>query len=173
MSEDPAKSGASGGTGWLRVATAEAGYAGNVVADITRITRTACGRALVRQILASGHGVLIDKPAATDPPNASVRPQALRAATAPGVATGMTDASGRSVLGAGGGSDCIIAYDPRQWPNPIFPAAPPSDVLLFAMLHQALAQLCGTADLLRDAAVDAVATDAAAVVNYRQERDRG
>jgi hypothetical protein len=148
VSREPAAAAAGTRTGWLRVATPEAGYAGNVVADVSRITRTACGRALVREIIDSGGGVFIEKPEATDPPNASLR------------------------RGAGGGADCVIAYYPRQWPNPLFPTVPSSDVLLFAMLRQALAFLRDPGDVAGDAA-GPIAIDSDEVTAYRRERDHG
>lgn len=173
MSEDRAKRRADAGTGRLRIATPEAGYAGNVVADLTRITGTPSGRALIRQIRAGSHSILIEKPAAGGLPNATLRPHALQAATAPDAAAGIAEASGRAAPGPGDGSDCIIAYDPRQWPNSIHPAVPSSDVLLFAMLRQALDQLRGTADLQHDAAGGTTATEAAEVAIYRREREDG
>src|SRR6266849_6661762 len=106
---------------WLRVDTPQPGYADRVVADVTRIVAAPSGRALLEQVRASGHGILIEKPAPTAVPNADVRPQSLRAATASGMPTGETDVAGRPVLGTGEGSDSIIAYDPVDWPSPLDP----------------------------------------------------
>jgi hypothetical protein len=152
---------------------AEPGYAGRVVADVTQIAGTASGRLLLERIRASGHRVVIEKPAETDPLNASVRPDDLRAAIARGVATGETDAGGQAMVGSGAGSDCIVTYDPRQWPNPVHPAVPSSDALLFAMLNEALAQLRGEAQARFDRAGDTLATDTEAVARYRRELGDG
>lgn len=157
-------------SGWLRVATPEPGFADRVVADMTRIAATATGRALLKQIRRSGHCVLIEKPDAIDPPNASVRPHDLRAATARGVATAPGESGTPPVLGTGNGSNCIIAYDPRQWPNPLHNEVPASDVLLFSLLSRALVQLRGMADLARDRTDQIVLTECDDVSQYRRER---
>jgi len=157
-------------SGWLRVTTPEPGYADRVVGDMTRIAGTAAGRALLRQIRRSGRCVLIEQPGAIDPPNALVRPRDLRAATAPGTAVGPAEAGAPALLGTGDGSDCVVAYDPRQWPNPVHPAVPTSDVLLFALLSQALVHLRGIADLARERAREAPMTESEAAMQYRRER---
>jgi hypothetical protein len=158
---------------WLRVDTPYAGYADSVVADIARIAAASSGRALFARVRASGHSVLIEKPAPTGAPNAYVRPVDLRAATASGRPTGDTDASGGPVLGAGGGSDCVIAYDPKDWPSPTDPASPASDIMLVDLLHQALAQLTGAAEPLRYQTGEAVSDIAAGIELYRRERKDG
>ncbi len=158
---------------WLRVDTPQPGYAERVVADVTRIVGTASGRVLLEQVRASGHGILIEKPAPTGTPNADVRPQDLRAATAFGAPTGATDTDGRPVLGTGEGADSIIAFDPLDWPNPLDPASPPSDVMLFGLLVQALDQLRGTADPARYGAGETDAATTAGVGQYRHERKDG
>ncbi len=158
---------------WLRVDTPHAGYADRVVADVTRLAGTASGRALLERVRDSGHGVLIEMPAPVAAPNAEVRPQSLRAATAAGVPTGETDADGRPVLGIGGGSDCIIAFDPLDWPSPLDPASPPSDVMLFGLLAEALGQLRGMAEPLRYGAGETGADALAGIEQYRRERRDG
>lgn len=113
---------------WLRVATPEPGYADCVVADIGRIVRSQAGRRLLEQIRDSGHDVLIEMPSAPlDPPNAWVQPRDLAGAV------------------NGGGTDCSVFYDPRQWPNAASAVVKSSDVLLYNLLLHALAQLRGIA----------------------------
>jgi hypothetical protein len=158
---------------WLRVDTPQPGYADRVVADVTRIVAAPSGRALLEQVRDSGHGVLIEMPAPIAAPNAHVRPGSLHAATATGRPTGETDAAGRPVLGTGEGCDSIIAFDPLDWPSPLDPASPPSDVMLFTLLGQALAQLRGTADPLQYQAGEASADEAVKVEQYRRERKDG
>lgn len=158
---------------WLRVDTPQPGYADRVVADVTRLAATASGRALLEQVRDSGHGVLIEMPAPIAAPNAHVQPRSLHTATASGRPTGETDAAGRHVLGTGEGSDSVIAFDPLDWPSPLDPASPPSDVMLFALLGQALAQLRGTADPLRYQAGEVSADEAAQIEQYRRERKDG
>jgi hypothetical protein len=158
---------------WLRVDTPQPGYADRVVADVTRIVAAPSGRALLEQVRDSGHGVVIEKPASTGAPNAHVQPRSLHAATASGRPTGETDAAGRPVLGTGEGCDSIIAFDPLDWPSPLDPASPPSDVMLFALLGQALAQLRGIADPLRYQTGEASADEAAQIEQYRRERRDG
>jgi hypothetical protein len=158
---------------WLRVDTPQPGYADRVVADVTRVVAVPSGRALLEQVRDSGHGVLIEKPALVGAPNAHVRPQSLRAATASGVPTGEIDAAGRPVLGTGEGSDSIIAYEPLDWPSPLDPDSPSSDVMLFALLGQALAQLRGTAEPLRYQMGEMAPGDAAEIERYQRERGDG
>jgi hypothetical protein len=114
---------------WLQVATPEPGYADCVVADIGRIVRSNAGRKLLEQIRDSGRNIMIEKPYQIDPPNAWVHPRDLAAAI------------------AGGGSDCTITYDPRQWPNAVHVSVKSSDVLLYNLLLNALTQLRGAADV--------------------------
>jgi hypothetical protein len=145
---------------WLVVTRAEPGYAEAVVKDMSRIAKTASGRAVLERIRASGHAVQIQKPDAVDPPNAWVRPHAA-------------DANAPPRTGAGRGSDCIVAYDPRQWPNPAHASVGSSDVLLFTMLREALDHLLGTADPPHGQAGPAVVADDAVVAGYLRERDNG
>jgi hypothetical protein len=152
MSDNSARSATTRRADWLVVARAEPGYAESVVMDMSRIGGTGSGRALLERIRDSGHSVTIQKPDPIDPPNAWVRPQDRHAA---------------------GGSDCVVVYDPRQWPNPAQLGVPSSDVLLFAILHQAVGQLVGTANLLREQAGETVAMDSEALADYRRERDNG
>jgi hypothetical protein len=160
-------------TAWLRIDTAEAGYADTVVADLARIVATPSGRSMLEQVRASGRSILIEKPVRFDPPNADVRPRDLRAATDVVYPTGETDADGRPVLGTGEGSDCLVTYDPADWPNPTNHASPPSDVMLFGLLYQALIYLDGAAEPLQYHAGLAAADETEEVVRYRQERDGG
>jgi len=158
---------------WLRVAMPHPGYADGVVANLTRIAGTPCGRAMLEQVRASGHGVVIEKPAPTNPPNAHVRSQDPRAATAPGRSTGESDADGRPVTGTGGGADIVVAYDPNNWPSPIDRASPASDVMLFSLLCRGLGLLRGTADPTWQQSGEMSADEAAQVEQYRRERGNG
>jgi hypothetical protein len=143
---------------WLQITIAEAGYADSVVADVMRLVGTRSGRVLFDALGASGRRVTIEKPAVLDPPNAVVRRRDLHAATA-----GDRD----------GGSDCVIAYDPRQWPNPTQPAVPASDVLLFALFREALSHVRGRAALADDRAGEALAFGDDEIATYAKERTHG
>lgn len=158
---------------WLKIGIAEAGFADRVVADIMAVVRTPSGRALFERLKASGRIVHIEKPALRDPPNASATPHDLRAAIAAGRSTGTADAAGQPIVGAGGGSDCTIAYDPRQWPSPIHPNSPTSDVLLLTLFQQALAHVTGSAAAVEGLASDAAALETEAIAQYRRERRLG
>jgi hypothetical protein len=160
MNSHAVDSGTAGRSDWLVVARAEPGYAEAVVKDMSRIAKTASGRAVLERIRASGHSVQIQKPDAVDPPNAWVRPHD-------------PDASRPAMARSGHGSDCIVAYDPRQWPNPAHPSVGSSDVLLFTMLREALDHLLGTADVSRREAGPAVVPDDEVVAGYQRERDNG
>lgn len=158
---------------WLKIGVAEAGFADRVVADVMAIVRTPLGRAIFEGLKASGRIVHIEKPTLADPPNAWAKPHDARAALLPGQSTGTVDAAGQPIVGAGGGSDCTIAYDPRQWPSPIHSDSVPSDVLLLTLFFQALAYAAGQA-----AAVEGFVGDEATLVNeaiahYRRESELG
>jgi hypothetical protein len=160
MSSHAANASTAGRSDWLVVTRAEPGYAEAVVKDMSRIAKTASGRAVLERIRASGRSVEIQKPDAVDPPNAWVRPHDAHANAPP-------------KAGDGRGSDCIVAYDPRQWPNPAHPSVGSSDVLLFTMLREALDHLLGTADLSHGQAGPAVVADDSVVAGYQRERDNG
>jgi hypothetical protein len=101
----------------LRVNPADARFADAVLADIRRIRATTTGRALFRRLLEAGCSVTIDKPLPpTNPPNAWTR---------------LATQDRRD--------DVMIAYDPADWPEPAALGAPPSDVVLFGRLLDAVA----------------------------------
>lgn len=153
MSDPAAPTQAAGRKDWLLVDTPEPGYADAVVADISRLAATISGRYLLDDLRASGYGLLIEKPARSDPPNAYARPHDPQAA--------MT----------GRGSDSTIGYDPRDWPSPIHRDSPPSDLMLFTLLRQALPYLWGIAKPASYGAGEMSADEMADVEMYRRERD--
>jgi len=153
MSDPAAPVHAAGREDWLLVDTPEPGYADAVVADISRLAATISGRYLLDDLRASGYGLVIEKPARSNPPNAYARPHDPRAAT------------------TGRGSDSTIGYDPRDWPSPVHRASPPSDVMLFTLLRQALAYLWGIAEPARYEPGEMSADEAADIDMYRRERD--
>jgi hypothetical protein len=132
------------GRAWLRIDAVDLPFAEAVVADIGIIRDTPSGRALFRQVSASGRSVRIEPPGKTNPPNAWVRPAELDSATA-SKPTGENTGNEVAVLRAGTGTDAVIAYRPADWPNPAVRAPHPSDVVLFALLQQARGVTCGEA----------------------------
>ena len=161
----------TGPIAWLRVDAPEAGYADTVVADLARIVATPSGRTVLERVRASGHSILIEKPVHRDPPNADVRPRDLRAATAVLYPTGETDADRRALSGTGEGSDCVVTYNPADWPNPTDRISPSSDVMLFRLLQKSLAYLEGAAEPLQLYADLPDPDETGYVALYRQERD--
>jgi hypothetical protein len=145
---------------WLVIDTAEPGYAPSVVTLVARIARTPSGRAILEGIRASGGSVKIEKPAPTDPPNATVGRESSGQQAQP------EDPAQRP--------DLYLGFDPQDWPSPFDAAARSPEVVLFVMLREALARLCAGPDaasrfLSRDAAADA--EEAAAVARFQQERN--
>jgi hypothetical protein len=108
----------------LRLNPADPRFADAVLADISRIRATAAGQALFRRLLEAGCRVTIDKPLPpTNPPNAWVR---------------LVNSDRRD-------GNTLIAYDPADWPEPAALDAPPSDVVLFGRLLDAVAMVSGAA----------------------------
>ena len=124
-----------------------------VIGDLTDITGTASGKALLRRIFLSRRAVRIVRVAATDPPNAWVRPSAARTA-------GGTQA----------GTDALIAYDPADWPSQAYPGSPPSDAVLFTLLADACHLAEGTEIAMGDAISASYLFDSGEVASYRTER---
>lgn len=120
---------------WLLVDATNSTYADAVVADLTDILGTQCGRALLREIHTGADVVTIERPAQTQPPNAWVQ---VADRPAPGVAA-TAQRIDEAVATAAADARCRIrvAYDPIHWPTPIDPRSPPSDTVLFALLQQA------------------------------------
>jgi hypothetical protein len=152
MSDPAAPTQAAGRKDWLVVETPEPGYADAVVADISRLAATISGRYLLDDLRASGYGLVVEKPARSDPPNAYARPHDPEAAT------------------TGRGSDTTIGYDPRDWPSPIHRGSPPSDLMLFTLLREALPYLWGIAEPALFAAAEMSGAEVADVEMYRRER---
>ncbi|HTI80563.1 MAG TPA: hypothetical protein VL614_08965 [Acetobacteraceae bacterium] len=138
---------------WMLVDAADPIYVDRVVGDLTDITGTQSGKALLRRIFLSRHAVSIVHAAATDPPNAWVRPGSARA-------TGGTQT----------GSDALIAYDPADWPSQAYPGSPPSDAVLFALLTDACRLAEGDELAMGEAASVSLLFDSAEVARYRTER---
>lgn len=132
---------------WLLVRPSEPGYADAVVVTIGRISRTGSGRTMLEQIRQTGV-VTIDKPAQTDPPNASVRRE-----------------------DAGAAPQCAIAFDARDWPSPVAPNSLPADEMLFTLFREALGQLQGAISPGQPQSDQAATDEANAVARYRSERD--
>ena len=108
----------------LRVNPADPRFADAVLADISRIRATASGQALFRRLLEARCSVTIDKPVPpTNPPNAWAR---------------LANPDRRD-------GNALIAYDPADWPEPAALDAPPSDVVLFGRLLDAVALVSGAA----------------------------
>jgi hypothetical protein len=148
--------------GTLQVDARERDFAERVVIDVNRIARTECGRALLGGIHRSGRSVLIIPPDRTQPPNAAVVPQDEPAP--PG-------ASDARHAGPGPGSDCLVAYDPADWPCPAMPDSPRSDEMLFALLTHAQSVLAGAADRSLYARGEVPTIEHAACARYRRERE--
>jgi hypothetical protein len=136
---------------WMLVDAADPTYADRVIGDLTDITSAPTGRALLRRIFLTKRTVRIVRGAATDPPNAWVRPSNARPANG-------TDA----------GSDSVVAYDPTDWPSPAHPGSPSSDAVLFALLGEACRFAEGSAVVGYSA--DTSLFDSPDIVRYRQER---
>lgn len=135
---------------WMLVDAADPTYADQVIADLTDITATASGKALLRRIFLSRHTVRIVR---ADPPNAWVKPS--KAGTADGTQTG---------------SDALIAYDPADWPSQAHHASAPSDAVLFALLAEACRLAEGAEVATSDAASASHLFDSAEIAPYRTER---
>jgi hypothetical protein len=138
---------------WMLVDAADPTYADQVIGDLTDITGTQSGKALLRRLFLSRRAVRIVRAAATDPPNAWVR--ASNARTADG-----TQAA----------SDALVAYDPADWPSQAHPASLPSDAVLFALLADACRLAEGTELSMGDGASAQHLFDSADVSRYRTER---
>jgi hypothetical protein len=138
---------------WMIVDAADPLYADRVIGDLTDITGTQSGKALLRRIFLSRHAVRIVRVAATDPPNAWVRPS-----------------NARATPDAQPGSDALIAYDPSDWPSRAYPKSPPSDAVLFALLTDACLIAEGTELAMGEAASVSHLFDSAEAASYRTER---
>lgn len=117
-----------------------------MVADLTDILATPCGRDVLRRIYAAGEVVTIERPSQTQPPNAWIqfRGQAVGAEVQ------------RRVL---------LAYDPCHWPTAIDPRSPASDAVLFALLNELCEETAGTEGVSPVYVSDAVS-------RYQRERGR-
>jgi hypothetical protein len=138
---------------WMLVDASDPIYADRVIGDLTDITGTQSGKALLRRIFHSQHAVRIVRVARTDPPNAWVRPSNARTAD-----------------GTHAGSDALIAYDPADWPSQAHPGSPPSDAILFALLANACHLAEGAEVPMDEAASASHLFDSADVARYRTER---
>ncbi len=138
---------------WMLVDAADPTYADRVIGDLTDITGTQSGKALLRRIFLSQHAVRIVRAAVTDPPNAWVRP-----------------GNPHSTRGTPAGSDALIAYDPADWPSQAYPRSPPSDAVLFALLTDACRFAEGTELAMDEAASATHLFDSTEVAGYRTER---
>jgi len=131
-------------SGQLRVKPASPRFTDAVLGDVLRISQTPVGRALFRRVRDAGPTVTIvqlDPP--TNPPNAwTALPRGL----------------------ADGRTEIVIACDPADWPNAWLPDAPPSDVVLFGRLEDAVALATGAAP---------AAAVSAGLAAYLRERDAG
>lgn len=138
---------------WMLVDAANPTYADRVIGDLTDITGTQSGKILLRRIFLSRHAVRIVRVAATDPPNAWVRPS-----------------NGRTADATQSGSDAIIAYDPADWPSQAHPDSPSSDAVLFALLAEACRLAEGVDVTADDAAHPSHLFDSVEATRYRTER---
>ena len=138
---------------WMLVDAADPTYADQVIGNLTDITGAESGKALLRRIFHSGHAVRIVQAAATDPPNAWVRPS-----------------NARTTHGTPTGNDALIAYDPADWPSQAYPGSPPSDAVLFALLTDACRLTEGVELPTGEAASASHLLDSAEVARYRTER---
>jgi hypothetical protein len=104
---------------WLRIDTSTPGYAGRIVPIVAEIARTPSNRPILEGIRASGSIVKIERPAATEPPNAWVIPDDLAAAA------------------NGSGCGSTIFFDPANWPRPGDPRSPQSVEILLGLFREA------------------------------------
>ena len=140
---------------WLLIDAEDPSFGDRVVRDLTRLVGTPSGRALLARARASGRALRVVAPEQTDPPNAWV--QAGLGPAAPALEAVPTE--------------CVIAFDPVDWPSPIDAASPASDVVLFALLHEACEQgQTGAKPAPQPPGVEALYCRAE-VQNYQQERD--
>jgi hypothetical protein len=101
-------------SGAIHVARRDPLFVDAVLTDLMRITATSAGRVLLRKVYDDGYTILIEKPdPPTDPPNAWVE-------------TNKTE----------GTTELVITYDPADWPCPVHPGSPASDVLLGLLLRE-------------------------------------
>ncbi len=129
-----------------------------MVTLVARIARTPSGRAILEGIRDSGGIVKIEKPALTDPPNATVGRQTSVQTQAPGT--------------SGAKPDWYIGFDPQDWPSPIDPDARSPEVVLFVLLSEALACLrAGSAAEAQRVISDLHAVDTAAIARFQEERN--
>jgi hypothetical protein len=142
---------------WLRIDTPpEPGYSGNVVNLVATIARTPSGRTVLEGIRDSGGSVMIEPPAATDPPNATV----ARESSTPRV----EDLAARPAW--------YIGFHPDDWPSPLDPEGRSPEVVLFLLLREALARLRSGPDA--PAPVQTAETEGeepAAIAQFQQERN--
>jgi hypothetical protein len=146
---------------WLAIDTPEPGYASGVVNTVARISRTPSGQALLEGIRDSGGSIRIEKPASTDPPNATV---ARESPTQRPVPENPADQP-----------SLYIGFDARDWPSPFDPDGRSPEVILFLLLREALGRLRAGPEaaqiLVGDAKADA--EEAAALTRFQQERNPG
>lgn len=142
---------------WLQIDTPpEPGYAGSVVTLVARIARTASGRAILEGIRDSGGSVKIERPALTNPPNATV---------------GRESSAPRPAAEGSVQPDWHIGFHPQDWPSPLDPIARSPEVVLFLLLREALARLREPAEAGAQAAIgEPNPEEAAAIARFQQER---
>lgn len=142
---------------WLQIDTPpEPGYAGSVVTLVARIARTASGRAILEGIRDSGGSVKIERPALTDPPNATVGRESSAPRPAP-------DGSAKP--------DWHIGFHPQDWPSPLDPAARSPEVMLFLLLREALVRLRAGSEAGALAVIGELdPEEASAIARFQQER---
>jgi len=134
------------GLGRVTIASIDAPFVSNVVADLGLLVHTSEGEEVLNQGDAIGRPVRIVKPdPPTEPPNAWILPYDLAAAAAAGVALGRGgDGGARSGTGTGCGN--TIVYDPSDWPLPGDPRSPSSVEVLLSMLRPANLNARGGSD---------------------------
>jgi hypothetical protein len=139
---------------WLLIDAEDPSFGDRVVRDLTRLVGTPSGRALLARARASGRALRVVPPEQTDPPNAWIQAGLGQSAAALGAVP----------------TECVIAFDPVDWPSPIDAASPASDVVLFALLHEACGQgLTGAKPAPHPPGVEAIYRRAE-VQHYQWER---
>jgi len=132
---------AAAGPPRLRIALASPVFTDMVLADVDRVRRTEAGRAGFRRLRDLGCTARIERRGAgIDPPNAWTK-------------VSETD------------HEIVIAYDPADWPCAAWPGSPPSDVVLFTRIVEAILCASGSDRPELCAAADASLLDA-----YREQR---
>jgi hypothetical protein len=102
----------------LRIALASPVFTDMVLADVDRVRRTQAGRAAFRRLRDLGRTLSIERTdPGIDPPNAWTK---------------VTEPD----------DEIVVAYDPADWPCAAWPGSPPSDVVLFTRIVDAI--LCAS-----------------------------